>query len=90
MVRDRSGHGRGRVFAAEEVIGVLARPFGVDIEVALEAAGNLLAIPSSPLDRERQNALRWYRRATVSAEISGVATHYIDFLNWNRYTMCGT
>jgi len=50
VVRDRSGHGRGRVFAAEEVIGVLARPFGMDVEVALEAAGNLLAI-SSPLIR---------------------------------------
>lgn len=42
VVRDRSGHGRGRVYAAEEVISVLARPFGADIEVVLESAQNLL------------------------------------------------
>jgi Fic family protein len=48
VVKDRSGHGRGRIFAAEEVISVLARPFGVDIEVALEAAGNLLAASPPP------------------------------------------
>lgn len=46
VVRDRSGRGRGRVFAAEEVISVLARPFGMDIEVALEGARNILAISS--------------------------------------------
>lgn len=46
VVRDRSGRGRGRVFAAEEVVGVLARPFGMDIEVALEGARNVLAISS--------------------------------------------
>ena len=48
VVRDRSGRGRGRIFAAEEVIGVLSRPFGKDIEVALEGARNGLAI-SSPI-----------------------------------------
>jgi len=48
VVRDRSGRGRGRIFAAEEVIGVLARPFGEDMEVALEGARNGLAI-SSPI-----------------------------------------
>ena len=47
VVRDRSGRGRGRTFAAEEVIGVLARPFGVDTEVALEGARNALTISSS-------------------------------------------
>ena len=47
VVKDRSGRGRGRVFVAEEVIGVLARPFGMDIEVSLEGARNLLA-SSSP------------------------------------------
>ena len=44
VVRDRSGRGRGRVFAADEVISVLARPFGMDIEMALEEARNILAI----------------------------------------------
>jgi DNA-binding transcriptional ArsR family regulator len=48
VVRDRSGQGRGRIFVAEEVISVLARPFGVDIEVALETAGILLATSSPP------------------------------------------
>ena len=45
VVRDRSGRGRGRIFAAEEVIAVLARPFGMDLEVAVEGARNALAIP---------------------------------------------
>jgi Fic family protein len=47
VVRDRSGHGRGRIYAAEEVIGVLARPFGADTEVALEQARNALMITLS-------------------------------------------
>jgi len=42
VVRDRSGRGRGRVYAAEEVISVLARPFGADIEVVLERARSVL------------------------------------------------
>jgi Fic family protein len=42
IIRDRSGHGRGRLFAAEEVIGLLSRPFGADIEVVLESAQSLL------------------------------------------------
>lgn len=42
VVRDRSGHGRSRIYAAEEVIGILARPFGMDTEVALEGARNAL------------------------------------------------
>ena len=46
VVRDRSGHGRGRIYAAEEVISVLARPFGADIDVMLEGARNVLQIPS--------------------------------------------
>jgi len=46
VVRDRSGHGRGRIYAAEEVISVLARPFGADIDVMLEGARNVLKIPS--------------------------------------------
>jgi Fic family protein len=46
VVRDRSGHGRGRIYAAEEVISVLARPFGADIDVVLEGARNVLQIPS--------------------------------------------
>jgi Fic family protein len=45
VVRDRSGHGRRRVYAAEEVISVLARPFGADIDVVLEGARNVLQIP---------------------------------------------
>ena len=45
VVRDRSGHGRGRIYAAEEVITVLARPFGADIDVMLEGARNVLQIP---------------------------------------------
>jgi hypothetical protein len=46
VLRDRSGHGRRRVYAAEEVISVLARPFGADIDVVLEGARNVLQIPS--------------------------------------------
>jgi len=46
VVRDRSGHGRGRIYAAEEVINVLARPFGADIDVVLEGARSVLQIPS--------------------------------------------
>jgi len=42
VVRDRSGRGRGRLYAAEEVISVLARPFGADIEVVLESARSAL------------------------------------------------
>lgn len=46
VIRDRSGRGRGRVFAAEEVIGVLARPFRMNIDVALDGARHMLAISS--------------------------------------------
>ena len=35
IVRERTGHKRNRVFAAEEVIEVLGRPFGEDPELAL-------------------------------------------------------
>jgi len=45
VVRDRNGRNRGRVFAAEEVIAGLARPFRMDLEIALEAARTALAIP---------------------------------------------
>jgi len=47
VIRDRSGKGRGRIYAAEEVIGVLARPFGVDPEIALESARDTLAIKAN-------------------------------------------
>jgi DNA-binding transcriptional regulator YhcF (GntR family) len=47
VLRDRSGHGRSRIYAAEEVIAILARPFGIDTEVALEGARNALTISSS-------------------------------------------
>ena len=47
VVGDRSGQGHGRSYAAEEVIGILARPFGVDPEIALEAAHNALTITST-------------------------------------------
>ena len=42
VVRERSGRGRGRLFAAEEVISLLARTFGSDPEVALEGARRTL------------------------------------------------
>lgn len=45
IVRDRTGRSRGRIFAAEEVISVLGRPFGSDPEIALEGARNALSIP---------------------------------------------
>ncbi len=38
IVRDRSRRGRSRIYAAEEVIAVLARPFGTGTEIALETA----------------------------------------------------
>jgi len=44
VVRERTGHGRNRIFAAEEVIAVLARPFGEDPEVALEGARRSLGM----------------------------------------------
>lgn len=44
VVRERTGHGRNRVFAAEEVISVLARPFGEDPEVGLEGARAALGV----------------------------------------------
>ena len=47
VVRDRSGRGRSRIYAAEEVIGILARPFGVAPEIALEGARAVLTISPS-------------------------------------------
>jgi Fic family protein len=47
VVRDRSGRGRRRIYAAEEVINLLSRPFGADIDVALEGARSMLRISSS-------------------------------------------
>ena len=46
VVRDRSGRGRRRIYAAEEVINLLSRPFGAEIDVAFEGARSLLKIPS--------------------------------------------
>jgi len=46
VIRDRSGQGRRRIYAAEEVISVLARPFGADIEVVLESARSVLTSSS--------------------------------------------
>ncbi|HET6628442.1 MAG TPA: Fic family protein [Woeseiaceae bacterium] len=46
VVRERSGRGRGKVYAAEEAISVLARSFGSDPEIALEGARNLLTTES--------------------------------------------
>jgi Fic family protein len=43
VVKDRSKRGRNRIYAAEECISVLTRPFGSDIDVVLESAGNILA-----------------------------------------------
>lgn len=42
VVNERSGRGRGRLFAAEEVISVLGRSFGSDPEIALEGARRTL------------------------------------------------
>jgi Fic family protein len=44
VVRERTGYGRNRVFAAEEVIALLSRPFGQDPEIALEGAREVLGI----------------------------------------------
>jgi len=46
IVRERTGYGRNRIFAAEEVISVLARPFGEDPEIALEGARRSLKLES--------------------------------------------
>ncbi|MGM0559696.1 MAG: hypothetical protein ACQETX_01335 [Pseudomonadota bacterium] len=43
IVRERSGQGRNRIFAAEEAIAILARPFGEEPEIALEGARRILA-----------------------------------------------
>ncbi|MGB5344630.1 MAG: Fic family protein [Woeseia sp.] len=42
VVKERSGRGRGRQFAAEEVINVLGRSFRSDPEIALEGARRIL------------------------------------------------
>ena len=42
IVRERTGHGRNRIFASEDVIAVLARPFAEDPEIALEGARHSL------------------------------------------------
>lgn len=42
IVGERTGYGRNRIFAAEEVISVLARPFGQDPKISLEAARLIL------------------------------------------------
>ena len=44
IVSERTGQGRNRIFAAEEVIAVLARPFGEDPEIALEGAHRTLGV----------------------------------------------
>jgi hypothetical protein len=44
IVCERTGQGRNRIFAAEEVIAVLARPFGEDPEIALEGARRTLGL----------------------------------------------
>ncbi len=44
VIRERTGHGRNRVFAAEEVIAALARPFGEEPDIALEGARRTLGI----------------------------------------------
>ncbi len=44
VIHERTGHGRNRVFAAEEVIAVLARPFGEDPDIALEGARRRLGV----------------------------------------------
>ncbi|MFH1263169.1 MAG: Fic family protein [Pseudomonadota bacterium] len=43
IVRERTGFGRNRVFAAEEVIELLSRKFGDEPALALQRAGDLLA-----------------------------------------------
>ena len=44
VIRERTGHGRNRIFAAEEVIAVLARPFGEEPDIALEGARRTLGL----------------------------------------------
>ena len=45
IVRERTGHERNRLFAAEEVIAILARKFAEDPEIALEGARHALGAP---------------------------------------------
>jgi Fic family protein len=42
VVRERTGYGRNRIFAAEEVVALLSRPFGQDPEIALEGGREVL------------------------------------------------
>lgn len=42
IVRERTGYGRNRVFAAEEVVALLSRPFGQDPAIALEGGRDAL------------------------------------------------
>ena len=44
VIHERTGHGRNRIFAAEEVIAVLARPFGEEPDIALEGARRTLRL----------------------------------------------
>lgn len=50
IVRERTGYARNRIFAAEEVIAILARPFGEDPEISLEGASILLK--NNPLSED--------------------------------------
>jgi hypothetical protein len=43
VVRERTGRARDRIYAAEEVLAVLGRPFGDSPNIALEHARRFLA-----------------------------------------------
>lgn len=47
VVRERTGQGRNRVFAAEEVIAILSRPFAEEPEIGLEEARRILGISAA-------------------------------------------
>ena len=44
ILRFRHRENRKKVFAAEEIIQILARPFGSEIDLALEKAASLLKL----------------------------------------------
>lgn len=46
VVRNRTGGYRGQIYVAEEVVALLARPFGTAPEVALEGARRMLMVSS--------------------------------------------
>src|SRR3546814_12542491 len=56
ILRERTGHGRNRLFAAEAVIAILARPFAEAPEIAHEGPRRLLGVAGSAVHAAGRSA----------------------------------